>query len=677
MSRVLAPFGQLRLERTSIPDVLRDVDAWPSVDVSALSPDRRASFELRCKAIRLYLTSPSTTVAEIVLCTRLTRKGLYHLLERCFTLHPDGRIFGFRGAVPHLRIKDYVRTAPVSGPPRGHGGASGAFSQLLSCYPLIDQKLRRAFAERNKKIEAAREVRKSMRSIHRDFLKTCRDVGIGPTAYPFTEQRLGIRSLYAFFTKLARESFEMTVVHTGGRRANALPSHFPSAPAATRAFEVVEFDGHKIDLRLTVKIRGPSGIEQLVEIPRIWILVLLDIATRCVIGYHIALSREYSKQDVASALQAALMPIKPRRYTIPTLAIREGGGFPANVVPGTAGACWDWFRCDNAKAHLAFDTIDKLTRTIGCWTDIGPPAQPNDRPHIERFFHLVSRHFAHTLPGNLGSNPDAIERALSDPGKDTRLLVQLDELEEMIEVLIADYNGEPHPALDGRTPLEAMAYSMGKYGNHVRVLPTAARANLSLLQEAKVVTVKGVAERGVRPHINFSNVRYTSPLLASNPALVGKQLRIYFDVRDIRTVKAYFQDGTELGVLTAARPWGFTPHSLKVRQEIFRLIAEKKLVLREGDSPTEAWVRHKLSQRDPKRSAAQVAKQQRLEKKSREKASEGEADEGEPFVSLRAHGSLQEQSASIAAQSVEDSPPSQEEQGVQPRPLTVRRTFTF
>ena len=62
-----------------------------------------------------------------------------------------------------------------------------------------------------------------------------------------------------------------------------------------------------------------------------------------------------------------------------------------------------------------------------------------------------------------------------------------------------------------------------------------------------------------------------------------------------RTVKAYFDDGSELGVLRAARPWCFTPHSLRVRQEIFRLLAERKLTLHDGDDPMEVWAKYKWS----------------------------------------------------------------------------------
>lgn len=114
----------------------------------------------------------------------------------------------------------------------------------------------------------------------------------------------------------------------------------------------------------------------------------------------------------------------------------------------------------------------------------------------------------------------------------------------------------------------------------------AARPNLCLLHEAKIVTIKGQPGTGLRPYINFISVRYTSPLLASSPALIGKKLRIYYDPRDIRVVKAFFDDGTELGILSAARPWCFTPHSLKVRREIFKLLAERKLTSAKETTPS-------------------------------------------------------------------------------------------
>ncbi|RYF35835.1 MAG: hypothetical protein EOO38_28575 [Cytophagaceae bacterium] len=137
------------------------------------------------------------------------------------------------------------------------------------------------------------------------------------------------------------------------------------------------------------------------------------------------------------------------------------------------------------------------------------------------------------------------------------------------------------------------------------------RSNLCLMQEARVVPIKGSVQSGTRPHINFAYVKYTSSVLAGNAGLIGRKVRIYYDVRDIRAVKAFFEDGTELGVLTAARPWHTTPHSLRLRQEIHRLIAERKLTLGYDECPVVAWTRFKWRQvKGNKRAANALAKAQ-------------------------------------------------------------------
>ncbi|MEC4718400.1 hypothetical protein RY831_04535 [Noviherbaspirillum sp. CPCC 100848] len=303
-----------------------------------------------------------------------------------------------------------------------------------------------------------------------------------------------------------------------------------------------------------------------------------------------------------------MTPFQPRHYKIPGLTIRTGGGFPSAVLPQTRYACWEWFRFDGAKSHLAVDTVTRLNQIIGCWPDNGAAAEPNERPFVERFFHLLARNFAHRLPGTTGSSPESIERLLNDPHGNISLLVELEELEDMVEVLVGDYNGTSHSGISNRTPLEAMAQLLARDTGYLRTLPRVVQQNLCLLQEARIKPIKG-DDVSNRPHINFQEVRYSSPILSSSSALIGKKLRVYFDVRDIRTVKAFFEDGTELGILTAARPWCYTPHSLRVRQEIFRLKRAGKLQYRDGDDPVECWAKYKRQQaRTSKRAATDLAK---------------------------------------------------------------------
>lgn len=219
-------------------------------------------------------------------------------------------------------------------------------------------------------------------------------------------------------------------------------------------------------------------------------------------------------------------------------------------------------------------------------------------------------------------------------------------------------NGEAGPS--GRTPLEVLGHLVAKHNGFLRKIPREVRGKLNLLHEARIVTVRGSLAEGTRPHVNFEHVRYSSDVLSGNPGLIGQKLRIYFDPRDIRVIHAYFEDGSELGVLTADKPWCYTPHSLRVRQEIFRLKALGKLRYKEGNDPIEAWVKYKRRQSaDNKRARndlAKAQKQMKQESSGTSKSRERKTDE---------------------SKSGRDMPTRESELSPKPKPLTLKRTLTF
>lgn len=264
-------------------------------------------------------------MARILANHRVGKSALYRAARRCLHLHPDGRIYGFRAVLPFLRVKDYERQALVAPSPYSTSGCAGAFAQLLRDYPTIEKVLRKAVKARNKKAALGRQVRQPIYDIHAEFVAACRDAGITAERYPLNTKRVAFRSVHAYVLKTSHEDFAMAVSHSRGTSTRARATDDVQAPAATRAFEVVEFDGHKIDLRLDVRLIDPTGMEQVLELHRIWIIVALDVFSRAVLGYHIALGKEYNKDDVAAALQAALVPALPRTYIIPDLQVKPGG----------------------------------------------------------------------------------------------------------------------------------------------------------------------------------------------------------------------------------------------------------------------------------------------------------------------------------------------------------------
>jgi transposase InsO family protein len=377
-----------------------------------------------------------------------------------------------------------------------------------------------------------------------------------------------------------------------------------SSPTATRPCQVVEFDGHRLDIRLKMVIPDPLGFEHEFEIERVWLLVIIDVCTRAVLGYNLVLGREYSRYDVIKTIENTLEPHRSRTFTIPGLSYGPQEGFPSERLLELGYATWEWIKLDNAKANLANETLSALCDFVGCCVDAGPRHSPDERPYIERFFGTVHTRFSSRLPGYIGSHPRDLRRALSAPKGGLRLFVSFDELEELIEYSIANYNGTPHGGLNNVTPLEAMEYFIRGRQSLVTWLAEHHRRTLCLMQTARRCRVRAYLELGVHPHINLYGARYTNALLASSAHLVGRQLLVYINSDDLRSVRAFLPDGAELGVLEAQGMWRIVPHNLKLRREIRKGSNTRRYKGEVDSNPIEAYLKQKLAQAKHTRKAA-------------------------------------------------------------------------
>ena len=367
---------------------------------------------------------------------------------------------------------------------------------------------------------------------------------------------------------------------------------------------MVEFDGHRLDIRLKVVVRDPLGFDHEFEIERVWLLVIIDVCTRAVLGYHLCLAREYSRYDVIKTVEKALEPHRLRSFTIPGLGFDPHDGFPSQRLPELAWVTWEHFRLDNAKANLAHETLTALCEFVGCCADAGPKYSPDERPYIERFFGTMASSLSSRLPGYTGSHPRDLRRALADPKGNLRLYVSLDELEELVEYAIAGYNGTPHGGLNNVTPLEAMEYFVRGRQVLVTWLAEHHRRTLCLMQSARRCRVCAYLDQGARPHINLHGVRYTNDVLATSTHLIGKYLLVYMNADDLRCVRAFLPDGAELGVLDAQGAWCVVPHNLTLRQEIRKSRGKKRGHMPADTNPIEAYVQTKLVQAKKTRKAA-------------------------------------------------------------------------
>jgi putative transposase len=559
-----------------------DITLWPTVDTSALSGKVRAIFSNRRRAIELY--AAGATTREIKKQTGIDAHPLYHFLGRCLEEGDDGLILGFRGLIRYKHVGTYRRVAKIRAVDVKSGsGLVGAFILLMERYPTLVTWLREQIRDHAvvlHQINTDGRLRTRLQGLgvlHQRFLQQCRSLGITAADYPLNTEHTGIRSLCTYVKAEMLRNFGAAAHAAGARHLKGLPSEDAAVRTdALRPYQVVEFDGHRLDVRLKIVIRDPLGFEQEFEIERIWLLVILDVRTRAVLGYHLVLEREYSRYDVIKTIERALTPHRPRTFTLSQLGYGPGG-FPSGKLPELAYATWQWIRLDNAKANLAHDTLTALCEFVGCFADACPPHHPDDRPYIERFFGTVASTLSSRLPGYTGSSPQDLRRQLADPKGNLRLFVSLDELEELMEVSLAAYNATPHAGLNGRSPLEAMEYLVRGKGAMLDWLPEGKRRTLCLMQTAHRCRVRGYLDQGVRPHINLFQVRYTSAVLAASGTLLGKDLRVYYNHDDLRSVRAFLPDGTELGILKAQGAWGEVGHGLKLRREIIKIRGKKRL----------------------------------------------------------------------------------------------------
>lgn len=252
------------------------------------------------------------------------------------------------------------------------------------------------------------------------------------------------------------------------------------------------------------------------------------------------------------------------------------------------------------QANLADDTVQVLCEFVGCFINAGPPHSPDDRPYIERFFGTLAQGFSARLPGYVGNGPQDLRRALSLPNGDIRLFLSITELEQLMEASIAAYNATPHSGLHGHTPLAVVEQSIRGRGAVLSWLPERKRRAMYLMQTPKRTRVRGYIAQGIRPHVTFYQVRYTNAVLAASAIWIGKEIRLYYNSQDLRTVRAFLADGTEIGVLKAQGAWGEYPHDLALRRAIMKETGRKRFGHVLNDSFLSDYVEQK--RKDAKRS---------------------------------------------------------------------------
>lgn len=533
---------------------------WNEFPVEVIPENARKVFMDRKRAVDLYIEGFSN--CEIESQTGVKGGKIAGWVSRCCQMKDDGTYYGYEGLLDSKRS-----LSPDN--------RNARFTNLLHNYPELKEFIIGNYYG-DKKYTLERNM--NLTTLHKKFLKECARIGIQLHEYPFNTENKGYKSLCEFVVNVRladlerqarRESKDnrQKLLSTGyGKRY----SQDPIAP-----FSCVQVDGHIIDMSYTVEIMKDDGTVDRKEATRAWVFAVIDVATRCILGYSVSQEMNYNQYDVIDAVYDAITPRKKMKLSIPDNKYPENGGYPSLAFSELKYPLFDSIMLDNAKSHLSEHTINKIRDELLIDMNYGSVATPETRGIIERFFGTLETKGFHKFPMTTGSNIKDLKRR--DPGKAAiKYHITFDQIVEVLEILIAEYNNTPHSAFYGLSPLECMRKKMFEAGLMPAMANDQMREKLERLRlRVDTRKVAGKAKNGKRPYINFMGAEYRGPVLSVNGSFAGQKIKILYDPRDISTVEAYTADGNFIDTLTARGELGLKSHSLKTRKMAMALARER------------------------------------------------------------------------------------------------------
>jgi putative transposase len=571
---------------------LQEVESWPTVDASAIRDQAiRQRYERLQRAVTLFASGAS--LQQVLEAGRVRERWFFRLLESCRRTAPDGAAHGFRALVwrtcvtPPIRVAE--RSAKLAKPSAGY---SGYFRKLLRDKPEIERGLVAGLRRMGKNRLMPNSL--DFRGVHRLLIRECRSAGLTDQDYPLNtvaKARTPLRTWLKtdFMSRHAAAWFSYEVGPDAAQAA-AYGSGTGQDTRLEENYSAWQIDEMTADVLARYRLLNETGDWDDIDLERFQVIRVIAIGSSVNLAWALVIARQVAAHDLAAVLWDAIHGPRPAERVIPGLDYHADGGYPANVIPELRYAVPSVIYIDNALSHLA-DAFQRLVAVLwGAVVRVGRPGTPQERGEVESQIKLMATQLLHQMPAATGSEPTSSLRKRAARPVSQRLVV--DELEQTIDVYLANKNGLPAAAARYVAPLERLRRQVSAGAIKVAVLPVASR-RAHLFYRPTNVTVRVDLKRGRRPFVNFLGVRYTSAALQNSFSLVGKHFVARCDPRDLRTIWLYESStGHEWGCLSALGRWGKFPHDMRIRKLFLMLKRAAELGERADDAPLEQLYHH-------------------------------------------------------------------------------------
>lgn len=283
-----------------------------------------------------------------------------------------------------------------------------------------------------------------------------------------------------FFNKMVKGlgRYFLTASRHGEDVAKAVFAKTGNGLQVLRPGARVEMDEWKIDLLILLMFAGlaekmTDEERDLIKSTRIWVTVVIDVATRCILAMRFS-ARAPSEDSSMAALEMAVSD-----KTMLSAVIGAGTPWIYNVL--FSDLVTDWgpaFRATKLRTAVA------QLRATHQFTAAGWAA---GRGTIESVFKTKGARFMHWSDGQTFSN--VVERGPNG----TQASLNMDELNRMLVRAVVDiYHHTPHDGLNGATPHNEWLRLTARYG----ILPPLHPDQRRHIFGTKIV--KAIGDKGVR-----------------------------------------------------------------------------------------------------------------------------------------------------------------------------------
>jgi len=332
-----------------------------------------------------------------------------------------------------------------------------------------------------------------------------------------TKERLSVAAVYRYYKDLIilendsviSKPLKTLTYKAFSNRIKSLPQYDVMVARFGKRLADIEFEkveSHKLPLRPLERVEidhTPLDIillddEKLVPLGRANLTLLIDVFSRCILGFHIGF-RSPGYIAVMHAIRQAMSPKEgiigrypsiendwPCHGKIGTLVVDNGCEFWSNSLDSA---------CSQVVTNIQFNKIER----------------PWHKPFVEGMFKNINNGFTKSIPGKTFSNP--IEKADYDPKKYAS--IRFSTFVEQFHKWVVDvYHKEP----DSR--FRYIPYDLWREGEDLGLVH---KLDNQEVEDLKVIL--GIyAERTLRKGgISYENIRYDSEELASYRKQMGRR----------------------------------------------------------------------------------------------------------------------------------------------------------